>query len=174
MSVPPWQKTHNILTNLNPQHGIRSGSTERQLLTQSTNDWYSVRFPSTEVINIAILDFPKAFDTAVFQDRPLLHCWCHKLASRLWCCQSHATPVSIASSGNAACTEVVRRTPRPRLQPHCWLRNPTRHHARPSPVRPLPQQSLKSQVHLFADVDCLICYREINNFSVIEEELPGL
>ena len=52
---------HKILTNL--QHGFRSGrSCETQLIT-TTHDLYISSFNSKSQIDVAILDFSKAFDT---------------------------------------------------------------------------------------------------------------
>jgi hypothetical protein len=55
-----YLEEHRILTSLN--HGFRSGySTETQLLT--TTDDLMISFDSGKQIDIAILDFSKAFDT---------------------------------------------------------------------------------------------------------------
>ena len=142
-----------ILTHLN--HGFRAGySTETQLIT-TVNDLLT-SFDQGKQIDLAILDFSKAFDT-VPHDRLLqklhkygirgpLHTWLtsflterHMQVVVEGCCSSETTVDSGVPQGTV-------------LGPLLFLCH----------INDLPE-AVKSQVRLFAD-DCLI-YREIKTYE---------
>lgn len=146
-------ENHQILTNLN--HGFRSGfSTETQLLT-TTNDLLK-SFDQGKQIDMAILDFSKAFDT-VPHDRLL-----HKLAnygitdpllSWLRCFLTERSMQVVVEGSTSQSTTVDSGVPQGTvLGPLLFLCH----------INDLPE-TVQSQVRLFAD-DCLI-YREIHNFD---------
>ena len=156
---------HKILTNLN--HGFRSGySTETQLLT--TTDDLLKSYDKGKQIDMAILDFSKAFDT-VPHDRLL-----HKLTSYgitdpllswLRCFLTQRTMQVVVDGTKSQPTSVDSGVPQGTvLGPILFLCH----------INDLPK-AVRSQVRLFAD-DCLI-YREINKFSdhhTLQEDLKQL
>nr|KAG5694853.1 hypothetical protein BaRGS_028781 [Batillaria attramentaria] len=146
-------QSNNILTNLN--HGFRSGfSTETQLLT-TTNDLLT-SFDQDTQVDMAILDFSKAFDT-VPHDRLL-----HKLANYgitgpihnwLRCFLTERSMQVVVEGTSSESTTVDSGVPQGTvLGPLLFLCH----------INDLPE-AVKSQVRLFAD-DCLI-YREIRTFN---------
>ena len=158
-------ESHNILTKLN--HGFRAGySTETQLIT--TVQDLLTSFDLGKQIDIAILDFSKAFDT-VPHDRLLLklhkygirgpiHDWLTSFLTERnmqvvveGCCSDQTSVDSGVPQGTV-------------LGPLLFLCH----------INDLPE-AVKSQVRLFAD-DCLI-YREINTFddhNTLQEDLKSL
>ena len=157
--------SHHILTSLN--HGFRSGySTETQLLT-TTQDLLS-SYDREKQVDIAILDFSKAFDTLP-HDRLL-----HKLSSygiagpnHSWLkCFLTQRSMQVAVEGTSSSTTTVDSgVPQVTvLGPLLFLCH----------INDLPE-AVQSQVRLFAD-DCLI-YREIKDFSdhlTLQEDLTSL
>ncbi|KAK7096441.1 hypothetical protein V1264_005737 [Littorina saxatilis] len=158
-------ETNNILTNLN--HGFRSGySTETQLLT-TTEDLLS-SYDRGRQVDMAILDFSKAFDT-VPHDRLL-----HKLNSYgiygsilawLQTFLTQRTMQVVVEGSTSASTTVDSGVPQGTvLGPLLFLCH----------INDLPD-AVKSQVRLFAD-DCLL-YMEIVDFSdhiALQEDLKSL
>lgn len=145
--------SHNILTNLN--HGFRSGfSCETQLLT-TTHDLLS-SFDQKKQVDVAVLDFSKAFDTVPHPH--LLHkLSCYGINGPLlnWL-SSFLTKRSmrvVLEGTSSESTTVDSGVPQGTvLGPLLFLIH----------INDLPA-SVSSHVRLFAD-DCLL-YREINSFS---------
>ena len=142
---------HNLLTNLN--HGFRSGySCESQLLTTAQDLLNS--FEDDKQVDIAILDFSKAFDTV--PHRKLLHKLHHlgiqgPLHAWLKCFLSKRTMKVVLEGQHSETTTVDSGVPQGTvLGPLLFLCH----------INDLPK-SVVSKVRLFAD-DCLL-YREINN-----------
>ena len=144
---------HKILTNLN--HGFRSGfSCETQLLT--TADDLLQSFDRNRQVDVAILDFSKAFDTVPHQK--LLH----KLStygirdstlSWLTCFLTKRSMRVVLEGSASESTSVDSGVPQGTvLGPLLFL----------SHFNDLPN-SVSSKVRLFAD-DCLL-YREINSIQ---------
>ena len=142
-----------ILTDLN--HGFRSGySCETQLLT--TADHLLSSFDNDKQIDIAILDFSKAFDTVPH------HKLLHKLSnygirgptlSWLECFLTKRSMQVVIEGKSSESTSVDSGVPQGTvLGPLLFLCH----------INDLPN-SVSSQVRLFAD-DCLL-YREINTFN---------
>ncbi|KAK7111648.1 hypothetical protein V1264_011249 [Littorina saxatilis] len=158
-------QAHKILTNLN--HGFRSGySTETQLLTTTSDLLQS--FDQGKQIDMAILDFSKAFDI-VPHDRLLLklanygitgplHTWLH-------CFLAERSMQVVVEGSTSQPTIVDSGVPQGTvLGPLLFL----------SHINDLPQ-AVRSQVRLFAD-DCLV-YREIDTFNdhhTLQEDLKRL
>ena len=158
-------ESQNILTKLN--HGFRAGySTETQLIT-TVNDLIT-SFDQGKQIDVAILDFSKAFDT-VPHDRLLLkldkygirgpiHDW---LTSFLTERSMQVVVEGCSSQQTSVDSGVPQGTV---LGPLLFLCH----------INDLPE-AVKSQVRLFAD-DCLI-YREITTFddhNTLDEDLKRL
>ena len=153
-----------ILTNLN--HGFRSVfSTETHLLT-TTNDLL-MSFDKDKQVDMAILDFSKAFDTEPY-DRLL-----HKLTSYgvtgtlhtwLTCFLTERTMQVVVEGTSSSATTVDSGVPQGTvLGLLLFLCH----------INDLPK-AVKSQVRLYAD-DCLI-YREINVFKdhhTLQEDLKS-
>ena len=145
-------ESNNVLTHLN--HGFRSGfSCESQLLTTAHDLLKS--FDRKKQVDIAILDFPKAFDTV--PHRKLLHKLSHYgiagslhhwLTSFLTC----RTMRVVLEGSSSETTSVVSGVPQGTvLGPLLFFLH----------INDLPN-SVKSNVRLFAD-DCLL-YRETDTF----------
>ena len=156
---------HSILTNLN--HGFRSGfSTETQLIT-TTQDLLS-SFDSGKQIDMAILDFSKAFDT-VPHDRLLYKMEnfgiCDSLLKWLRCFLTERNMRVVVDGANSPSTSVDSGVPQGTvLGPLLFLCH----------INDLPE-AVKSQVRLFAD-DCLL-YREIVDFQdhyTLQRDLKSL
>ena len=146
-------ETNSILTNLN--HGFRSGySCESQLIT-TVHDFLT-SFDKKRQVDIAILDFSKAFDTV--PHRKLLH----KLESYgingpilkwLKCFLTERSMKVVLEGASSCVTSVDSGVPQGTvLGPLLFLCH----------INDLPN-AVTSQVRLFAD-DCLL-YREINSFA---------
>ena len=142
-----------ILTNLN--HGFRSGySCETQLLT--TADDLLSSFDKNKQIDIAILDFSKAFDTV--PHKRLLHKLsnygiCGPTLTWLECFLTRRSMQVVLEGISSESTSVDSGVPQGTvLGPLLFLCH----------INDLPN-SVSSQVRLFAD-DCLL-YREINTFD---------
>ena len=140
-----YLESNNILTNLN--HGFRSGySTETQVLT-TTQDLLS-SFDQNKQIDIAILDFSKAFDT-VPHDRLLLklssYGICDSLHDWLRCFLTKRNMQVVVESVSSKPATVDSGVPQGTvLGPLLFL----------CYINDLPEM-VSSQVRLFAD-DCLI------------------
>ena len=158
-------ESQNILTHLN--HGFRAGySTETQLIT-TIHDLLT-SFDSGKQIDLAILDFSKAFDT-VPHDRLLqkldkygvrgsIHDW---LRSFLTERSMQVVVEGCSSSQTSVDSGVPQGTV---LGPLLFLCH----------INDLPE-AVKSQTRLFAD-DCLI-YREINSYddhNTLQADLKSL
>ena len=158
-------ESNEILTNLN--HGFRSGySCESQLIT-TVHDFLT-SFDQKRQVDIAILDFSKAFDTV--PHRKLLH----KLESYgingsilqwLKCFLSERSMKVILEGASSRTTSVDSGVPQGTvLGPLLFLCH----------INDLPN-AVTSKVRLFAD-DCLL-YREINTFAdhtVLQNDLNNL
>ena len=146
-------ETNNILSNLN--HGFRSGySCDTQLLV-TVNDFLT-SFDNKKQVDVAILDFSKAFDTV--SHKKLLH----KLENHgikgplhdwLTCFLTRRTMQVVVDGSNSDTTTVDSGVPQGTvLGPILFLCH----------INDLPD-AVASQVRLFAD-DCLL-YTEINSFQ---------
>jgi hypothetical protein len=163
--IMSYLEEHEILTPLN--HGFRSGfSTETQLLT-TTND-LMISFDSGKQVDVAILDFSKAFDT-VPHDLLLHKLYSYGITDPIlsWL-RSFLTQRSmqvIVEGTPSAPTSVDSGVPQGTvLGPLLFLCH----------INDLPK-AVKSKVRLFAD-DCLL-YREINAFrdhTALQEDLRNL
>ena len=160
-----YLESNNILTNLN--HGFRSGySTETQLLT-TTQDLLS-SFDQNKQIDMAILDFSKAFDT-VPHDRLLLklsyYGICDLLHDWLRCFLMERNMQVVVESISSKSTTVDSGVPQGTvLGPLLFL----------CYINDLPEM-VSSQVRLFAD-DCLI-YQEIKEHKdhyTLQQDLKHL
>jgi len=145
--------SHNVLTNLN--HGFRSGySTETQLIT-TTHDLLR-SYDQGRQLDMAILDFSKAFDTVPHEH--LLHKLSHygitgTLHQWLRCFLTQRSMQVVVEGEASETTSVDSGVPQGTvLGPLLFLCH----------INDLPE-AVKSQVRLFAD-DCLL-YREINTFT---------
>ena len=161
----PYLESNNILTNLN--HGFRSGySTETQLLT-TTQDLLS-SFDQNKQIDMAILDFSKAFDTAP-HDHLLLklssYGICYSLHDWLRCFLTERNMQVVVESVSSKPATVDSGVPQGTvLGPLLFL----------CYINDLPEM-VSSQVRLFAD-DCLI-YREIKEYKdhyTLQQDLKHL
>ena len=160
-----YLESNNSLTNLN--HGSRSGySTETQLLN-TTQDLLS-SFDQNKQIDMAILDFSKAFDT-VPHDRLLLklsyYGICDSLHDWLRCFLQERNMQVVVESVSSKSTTVDSGVPQGTvLGPLLFL----------CYINDLPE-TVSSQVRLFAD-DCLI-YREIKEYKdhyTLQQDLKHL
>ena len=158
-------ETNNILTDLN--HGFRSGySTETQLLI-TTQDLLSA-YDNNKQVDMAILDFSKAFDT-VPHDRLLAKLSSYGICGSLhnWlCCFLTERSMQVVVEGiSSKPTTVDSGVPQGTvLGPLLFLCH----------INDLPA-AVSSQVRLFAD-DCLI-YREVNEFKdhyTLQRDLKNL
>ena len=162
---PQGIQKYNILTNLN--HGFRSGfSCETQLLT-TTHDFLT-SLDKKHQVDIAILDFSKAFDTVPHQK--LLHKLKHfgingPLLSWLENFLTQRTMQVVLEGTTSQTTSVDSGVPQGTvLGPLLFLCH----------INDLPD-NVQSQVRLFAD-DCLL-YREIKSFQdhvTLQEDLVKL
>ena len=158
-------ESNNILTDLN--HGFRSGySTETQLLI-TTQDLLS-SYDNNKQVDMAILDFSKAFDT-VPHDRLLAklssYGICGALHSWLRCFLMERSMQVVVEGVCSNPTTVDSGVPQGTvLGPLLFLCH----------INDLPA-AVASQVRLFAD-DCLI-YREVNEFKdhyTLQRDLKNL
>jgi len=156
---------NNILTNLN--HGFRSGfSCETQLLT-TTHDIFK-SFDKGKQVDVAILDFSKAFDTVPHRTllhrleqygvKGTIHTWLTNFLTK--------RTMSVVLDGESSDeVPVISGVPQGTvLGPILFLCH----------INDLPL-NVKSQVRLFAD-DCLL-YREINNqtdHNILQNDLNQL
>ena len=156
---------NNLLTNLN--HGFRSGySCESQLLTTAQDLLTS--FDKNKQVDVAVLDFSKAFDTV--PHNKLLHKLYHfgiqgPLLSWLRCFLTRRSMQVVLEGHSSKSTSVDSGVPQGTvLGPLLFLCH----------INDLPK-AVKSQVRLFAD-DCLL-YREINDFKdhlTLQQDLKEL
>ena len=140
---------HNILTSLN--HGFRSGYSRETLLLVTMHDLLKANDRNIQM-DIAILDFSKAFDTAPHDrllQKPEAYCIRGNLHKWLSSFLKDRQMNVVVEWGHSESAYVESGVPQgTRLGPMMFL----------CPINDLPD-SVKSQVRLFADA-CLI-YRQI-------------